>query len=56
MRVTQFLKHLFAATAMLAVMLIVLYWSLNFIAKHVSPLSGIANSAANLASGAAYGF
>lgn len=56
MEVGRFIKHLLSALAMLAVLLIVLFWGLNFIATRVSPLSGFAAGAANLASGAAYGY
>jgi nitrogen fixation/metabolism regulation signal transduction histidine kinase len=56
MEIGRFLKHLLYAMVMLAVLLIVLFWALNFIATKVGPLSGLATGTANLASGAAYGY
>lgn len=57
MKIGKFLEHLGKALIILAVLLIVLWWTLNFIAKKApSPISGFASTTANIASGAAYGY
>lgn len=57
MRVGQFAVHLGWALVALAAMLIILWFFLNLVATRApSPVSSLASTTANYASGSAYGF
>ena len=57
MRLTRFAAHLGWALVALAAMLVILWFFLNLVATRApSPVSSLAQSTANYASGSAYGF